>query len=799
MRKFLLLISLCFSVRALAQLTPDQAAKALDSFAFMNPQEKLFVHSDRDIFTAGETIWFKAYIALDGRPTNLSKVVYVELANSKGQLVAKRMLKADNGSAAGDITLNDSLPSGTYTLNAYTLWMLNFPQFIFKKHIAVYNADAAKKKTATPTGDFTVQLLPEGGSLVAGLESRVAFKAVDATGLPLNIQGNVVDGKKNAVATLTAAHDGMGTFTFTPKPGETYTAVCTAPGGRAKSFPLPAAMPEGIVMTVNNDNPNRLFVQFSRAEANKAKYNELLVIAQMNYEVVYTGKVDFDAEMTAAAINKKNLPAGILQITAMSMNAVPLAERLVFVNNLQLPQQQLSPDTVNTAKRKRNHFTIDLSSFQDITASAAVVNADAGASLSGADNIVSSLLLTGDLKGYVHDPSFYFRNKDTPTTRALDLLLMTQGWRRFNWENIVKYNHPKLRFPFETGISVKGKLAGANGRSAVPNGKIELITKAEDSTTILSTATVNASNEFAVFDLNFWKGATVYYQGTNANRQEALVNVTMYPSYFDTLTAAKALPETDRYAAAAQGDYWNALLQEKLQADSAQGKTLAAVTVTGRKRTPLDSLNRAYATEIFYNSDQTLPLDSDAYFIDIWQFLGRSVPGIAISNTDTGKRVYFTRYAGVDVFSEAGGSSVQFFLNEVPVSIDIIDALSPTDIALVKIFKGNTAIVLGADRGAIAVYTRKGTSGRDWRKRGFDAFRLSGYAVSREFYHPVHTVASQMPDRRPTLYWNPHLIKGANGKAVISFYNDDVAKKFKVVVQGIDKDGKLLSIEQVVQ
>lgn len=795
----LLIIFSCCTFSALAQLTPEQAAKALDSFAFMNPQEKIFVHSDRDIFTAGETIWFKTYITLDGLPTNLSKVVYVELANNKGQLVAKRMLKADDGSAAGEITLNDSLPSGTYTLNAYTLWMLNFPQFIFKKHIAVHNANAGKRKPASTAGDFTVQLLPEGGNLVAGLESRVAFKAVDAAGMPLNIQGSVLDSKKNTVSTLNATHNGMGVFTFAPKAGEIYTAVCTAPGGQAKSFALPAAMQEGVVMIVNNDNPNRIFVQFSRSEINKAKYGQLLVIAQTNYQVVYTGKVDFDADMTAAAINKKNLPAGILQITAMSMSGVPLAERLVFVNNLETPSQQLALDTVNTAKRKRNHFTIDLSSYQNISASASVVNADAGTSLNGTDNIATTLLLTSDLKGYVHDAGFYFRNKDTGTIRALDLLLMTQGWRRFKWENVVKYDHPKLNFPFETGITVKGKLTGANGKKAVPNGKIDLITKAEDSTTILSTATVNANNEFAVFDLNFRKGATVYYQGTNMNRQEALMHVNMYPSYFDTLTVAKGLAEIDRYAAPAINDYWNTLLEDKLRADSAQGKTLATVTVTGRRRSPIDSLNRIYATEIFYNSDQTLPLDTNAHYFDIWQFLNRSVPGIAINNTDTGKRVYFTRYAGLDVFSESGGSSVAFFLNEVPVSVDIIDALNPDDVALVKVFKGNTAIILGADRGAIALYTRKGSSTRDWRKRGFDAFKLSGYSVSREFYSPMHSVASETPDKRPTLYWNPELTAGANGKAIISFYNDDVARKFKVVVQGIDKNGKLLNIEQMVQ
>lgn len=796
MRIYLLTTLFFLTTTAYSQLTPDRVANALDTFAFLHPQEKVFVHTDRDVFAAGQTLWFKAYVTLDGRPTSLSKQLYVDLVNSQGQLVAKRMIRADDGSGHGEILLKDSLPSGTYTINAYTLWMLNFPGFIFKKHIAVHNLGEKKTKGA-PSAEFSVQFLPEGGQLVAGLESRVAFKATNASGVPLSIKGNVLDSKKNTVATLTTTHDGMGMFTFTPAAGESYTASVIA-GDRTKNFNLPAPLPEGVVMMVNNDNPNRIFVGVNRSEANKAKYNELLLVAQTNYEVVFTGKIDFDGGMTGAAIMKKNLPPGILQITVMNMQAVPLAERLVFVNTLQAPDASiLRLDTVSTSQRKRNVYTLDLSGYSGLSASAAIVNANAAAA-DGADNIFASLFLTSDIKGYVHNPGFYFMNKDTGTSRALDLLLMTQGWRRFNWESVVKYEHPKLRFPFETGLAIKGKLTGADGKRGVANGKLELITKAEDSTTILTSATVDSKNEFSVFDLNIRKEATVYYQGTNLNREGALVNVSIYPSYIDTSKTAKGPQEFDKYAEFSINDYWKALEADQARVDAAMGKTLAAVTVTGRRRSVQDSLNRLYATDIFFNSDQTLALDSNTHYIDIWQFLNRQVPGISIINTDTGKRVYFSRYAGVDAFSESGGSSVQFFLNEVPVSGDIIDALHPDDIGMVKVFKGATAIILGADRGAIAVYTKKG-GGRDWRKKGFSAFKLTGYSVAREFYHPSPSDSTGIMDVRPTLYWNPDIAPAANGKATLSFYNDEVANKFRIIVQGIDKNGKLLYIERTIQ
>ena len=796
MRILLLAFMIVLAGNVFSQATPDKIVNALDTFALLHPQEKVFVHTDRDAFAVGQTIWFKGYITLDGKPTNLSKVLYVELVNSKGQMVTKKMIRAENGSGHGEITLKDSLLSGTYTLNAYTLWMLNFPGFIFKKHITIHNP-SEKKGKATPPSDFIVQFLPEGGHLVAGLESRVAFKAMEATGLPLSIKGTVTDSKKNVVATLSTTHDGMGVFSFTPKANELYTASVTATGDRTKPVNLPTPLNEGVVLTVNNDNPNRIFVVVNRSETNKAKYNELLLVAQIGYEVIFTGKIDFDAGMTGLPITKKDLPPGILQITLMNMQAAPLAERLVFVNNLTPPNTaQLRLDSVNTAQRKHNVFSIDLAGYSGMDASAAVVNADAAAGNESA-NIASSILLTSDIKGYVHNPGFYFANKDTSTTKALDLLLMTQGWRRFNWEKVVKNEHPTLKFPFETGIWVRGKLTGADGRKGVANGKLELITKAEDSTTILTTATVNDKNEFAVFDLDFRKEAMVYYQGTNMSRQGAIVNVDIYPAFFDTAKTAKGVQEVDKYSEFAVNDYWKGLESDKVRVDSAIGKTLATVTVTGRRRSVVDSLNKVYATDLFFNSDQTLTLD-DVHLNDIWQYLSRQVPGIAVINTDTGKRVYFTRYAGIDAFGESGGSSVAFFLNEVPVTADIIDAIHPDDVGMVKIYKGVTGIMLGADRGAIAVYTKKGAGTRDWRKKGFSSFRLSGYSVAREFYHPGPNVDTNIPDIRPTLYWNPEL-KSINGKAVIDFYNDDVAKKFKVVIQGIDKNGKLLYIERSVQ
>ena len=178
------------------------------------------------------------------------------------------------------------------------------------------------------------------------------------------------------------------------------------------------------------------------------------------------------------------------------------------------------------------------------------------------------------------------------------------------------------------------------------------------------------------------------------------------------------------------------------------------------------------------------------------------VPGININRTDSGPQVNFTRYQGLDFFSEnTGNAGVQFFLNEIPVSVDIIDMLLPSDVGLIKVYKGNTAIALGAGRGAIALYTVKGKSVNDWRKKGFESFKKEGYAVKKEFYAMDYTKlnpAAKSADLRPTLYWNP-TFNPTEVNNSFSFYNDDICKKIRIVIEGMDQYGKLFYTEKIME
>jgi len=416
-------------------------------------------------------------------------------------------------------------------------------------------------------------------------------------------------------------------------------------------------------------------------------------------------------------------------------------------------------------------------------------------------NILSALLLTGDIKGYVHNPAYYFSNKEPATLQHLDLVMLTNGWRRYLWKEILENKYSTLHYPFETALSITGQVLQSNGKSPLKGGKINLVIKGEDSTSIMSEATVNEKSVFIVDNLDFKKSATVYYQGTNADKTNAIVSVKIDPSYFDTVTTFYAgLFARDQ--SFEPTDLLKNLLAERKKNDSAISTLLNDVVLKSKRLSPIDSMNQLYVSPFFQTSDQTLVPDNALYF-DVWQYLQRMVPGITINKNLGSTQVNFSRYGGLDFFNqESDPNSVQFFLNEVPVSTEIVDGLNPNDIGIIKVYKGVTGIALGVGRGAIAIYTVKGKNTRDWRSKGFDFFKKSGYAINKEYYRLNYAeikggLTNEFSDIRAILYWNPN-VKVIDGKLIIEFYNDDIGKRFKLLLEGIDKNGRLLHIEKTI-
>lgn len=782
----------------------------MESWSKANPTEKTFIHSDKATYISGESIWYKTYVTLDGEPSFLSKIVYVDLVDEKGKVVEKKMHPLTNGSSSGNIFLPKNLPTGNYSLNAYTLWMLNYKPFLSKKAIRIYSSDYAPAISQASENDFDVHLFPEGGEMVHDLKTVVAVYVTNKKGMPVAATGSVKDKSGNLV-TFATEHNGYGKFEMTAD-ANTPVAVSIKANGMEKRITLPQAKKEGIVMSVNNTSALRTFVQVRRTVSDKAQYNSLLVVAQMYGKPVFMGMVNFNEDATGMAIPKKNLPPGIMQITVFDVNAVPLAERLVFVNNFDLKDFTVNRDSISLAKRGKNKYSINLSQYSNPSLSIAITDAEISSGINSDDNIVSNLFLTSDLKGYVHQSGYYLQNKNPDVTAHLDLLMLTHGWRRFKWEDVLNNNPVALKYPVESGISLSGIVTIPQSKKTIAGGHVDIITKGEDSTTILSKAVVNDKGHFFINDLNFKQRATVYLQGSKTSNMNANVDIILNKTYIDTLRTSenRTVVDLDTFTANDAKDKLLTLLL--LETGKNKNNVLEGVTVRAKKISRVDSLNNSYASDLF-QLGQSLELTSAHYF-NIWQFLREQVSGLTVEGDMTNPNVYFNRNAGLrlpnsvepadDGTNDAGGieeNGISYYLNEINVSKDVINTLHPTDIALVKIFKGPEGAALGITEGGIALYTKKGINTKNRvGEKGFFTENKLGYSVIREFFNPDYSMPadSAFTDNRTTLYWNGNVITNSAGVATIKFFNNDSAKKFKIVIQGIDKKGELLFKEMIV-
>lgn len=799
----------------LAQPSPDSAlAKFKNNF----PQEKVFLQTNKSYYFPGETIWMKAWCALDGAPSYLSRILYVDLVNTRGEMIAKKMYRLDSlGSTPADIEVPTQIKSGNYTLNAYTLWMLNFPQFIYQKNIFIYNA--ANYQPAPAANGINIHFFPEGGDLIAGVKNRVAFTATNKKGWAISIQGEVTDNTGKKVAGFITEHDGMGAFEMETEAGKTYTATIT--NGFNTQHKLPAVKEEGVGLRVENANPNRAFVLLSRAEKNKEKYGLLKVVAQMYNQMVFKADLNFDEGQMAAPVPKKNLPPGIMQVTVFDARNNPLAERLVFIENYKLINPAISTDSLNTKARSKNQVSFAINDISTAALSCMVISDIAGTGSNHEDNIASSLLLTTDLPGYINNPGYYFTNKEPQTLQHLDLLLMTRGWRRFEWKRILQQNdHITLRYPVESGITFSGIVTKSDRKEVVKEGKVSFIIKGDDSTSLLAEASITDKGEFLLSNVHYMKSAAVAYMGTNNKNENFVVDVKLNPSYIDSLKTSfyNTGINLDTINLAGKNAFTQYIqLTGEDNAAFKNAQTLQGVVVTGRKLSREDSLNREYAGGPFLLGKAIDPL-ATKHARSIWQIIQQTVPGVTVEGNPFDPKVSFNRFNGLgneDLTLNTGGSSdgsisndivmqtngIAYYLNEVNVSKDVINTLMPEDVALIKVLK-NEGAVLGASQGAIALYTKKGMAvGKLPFEKTYNVAKREGYAIVRQFYNVDHSLpaALKVADNRHTLYWNGKMNPSKDGKYRFRFFNNDTSKQFKLIIQGIDKDGQLIYAEKLIQ
>ena len=497
---FSLLATLLLTTTAVQAGSLDDIRQALEQSSVSQVQEKVYIHTDNQCYFVGDTLWYKAYVvrADNLQPTDMSRILYVELLSPDGLLVERQQVVVSaQGYTCGQFELRDSLYSGYYELRAYTRWMLNFNvrhhrysvhdtwhfynrqmaadyfriwDGLYSRVLPVYskpdvpgNYDARRMyqrpKTRLPKqkkDNLIVKFYPEGGHLVKGVDNRVAFDVTDQHGEAVNISGTIdVDGQRQDVAT---EYMGRGSFTVTP--GSKRIKAHFKFRGKDYDVSLPEAEDEGIGIRLDGD---QLTIDTARLPQGKAYGLSILCRGVLQH---FCSLDSLPAQMSLTSLAA--LPTGVNELTIFDSDGRIWADRLFFVNNRDYEPAQITSGIVPTRTYQpyeKIEVPVQLpTAGKPTTFSLAIHDAYTDEPTYDDGNLMTDMLLSSELQGFIARPAYYFEKDDDQHRRHLDLLMMVQGWRKYKWQELTDTAR-QMRYEPEKSMTVDGavyKMLGIN-------------------------------------------------------------------------------------------------------------------------------------------------------------------------------------------------------------------------------------------------------------------------------------------------------------------------------------------------
>lgn len=771
--------------------TAQQLDSIMDAHANIFPKEKIHIHFDKQLYNKEETVWYKLYLLAEYIPSPLSKNVYVNWYDTEGKMLRQTVSPLFQSTAKGSFEIPVDYKGEFVRVKAFTSWMLNDDtSFIYQKDIPINKGTPiAKTRNVQRT---KLELFPEGGNLVLGLDEKIAFKASNQSGMPVMFKGQLLNSKNQVLDSLKVKHDGMGFFFLKPEPGEQYRIDWTDEKGVKGSTPITNIQKEGLSLSIAGTNDKAL-IQVERTANVPETHQQLYLLVHMNERPVYKVRLNMTAKsIINTAVPIDELQTGILQFSLFTNDWVPLEERILFVNNrMHEFNAKVNPGIISLEKRGKNVLEVFVSDTAVANMSIAITDAE----LTGQEqhSIFSDFLLSNQLSGYIHNPAYYLKSDADSITSRLDLVMLTNGWRRFDWDKLKAATQPIIKYAPETDyLKLKGKVYGMETVRGGPD-QLNLILKGKDSSTNVYFVPIQKDGSFDEPLPIFFDTARVYYNFNDKNKtgyvaQVQLGNGLLKKEPGSTIRIDQT-PVFSVWSDSLALARMNLFLQEeeKLRKSMATA-TLQEVVVQAKIKDPMLVLDEKYATGLFSGGDAySFDLTSDKMpgAFNVLSYLQGRVAGLQISGN------------GSQMSLSWRGGTPSLYLNEIISSVDMVQSIPITDIAYIKVmrppFFGSGG---GGADGAIAIYTKKGGDARqsDPSKKGMETTILAGYSKFREFYNPVYSKEnpSYDPDVRSTLYWNPYILTNKKTPRFrIEFFNNDFSKKLLIVLEGINADGKM--------
>ena len=819
-----------------AKVVFQQYMNQAQTFANNFPREKAYLHFDNTSYYVGDTIWFKAYVTLAEQQTfsQISRPLYVELVDQTGHIADKQIIKLTQGEGNGQFILPPSMLSGYYEVRAYTRWMLAFnePQYFsrtfpiyqltnsdkLERSITTYELSSSMENRPSETEEkLNVRFFPEGGQLVEGVTSQVAFKAESKNEGNIELSGTIYTKEGAEITSFETLHDGMGRFEYTPSAQPAIAKVDFQ--GKKYEFTLPQALPNGYVLSTVS-NAGALLV---RVSCNAATPQDTLAVFISHQGRPYVHQLiscRSDAPQEFILPTRK-LPAGVLQVSLINRAGNTLCERFVFANPrapLQISTEGLKEVYAPYAPI-RCELQIKNAKGEPVSGELSVSIRDGVRSdyLEYDNNIFTDLLLTSDLKGYIHQPGYYFASPSPRKQTELDVLLMVHGWRKYDMSQAISTApFTPLQLP-ETQLALNGQVKSTILKNKLKDIALSVIVKKDDQ--FITGGTVTDENGRFTIPVEDFEGTTeaviqTRKVGKERNKDASILidrNFSPAPRaygykelhpewkdlaywqqkaesfdslYMDSIRKVEGLyvlDEVEIKSKRRQGSNMATKINEKsIDAYYDVRRSVDLLRDNGKIVTTIPELMEKLSPQFDWdrsNDKLTYRQKPICYIMD----------NHILSETET--QMMLTEVDGLaSIIISKGTGGID---DEIIQNTKMSEVTDSTGVDISKLDKYSVFYLIPLPRRDVLNKSQTAVLGTRQTV-------IQGYTHALEYYSPAYPTKElymDKVDKRRTLYWNPSVRTDENGKVVIECYNNQYSTPVIIQAETMSKDGQIGSMK----
>jgi len=738
--------------------------------ALKNPilaESSFSIIEEGDQKTIQSTITFRD---LNDKPLNDTKVDYSILSNRKSVRQGKGVTDEN-----GNLTFNFKEPKGGLSNSAFINTEIQTEKRKIAKRIPIKNMNSST----------SVKFFPENGeNLIAGVLNKVVYKISENEGRGLEAEGIVVDSNNKQISEFKSDFAGIGSFTFHPESGQSYKAIVTFTDNKKEEINLPEVEAQGYIISANTWSSSQVFIQITK-NPNTTDSQGLNLILQKGGEVFYAAKIKITDNQSTISLPKDKLPQGLVEARLLTDNMQTLASRELFIYN----ENRELPLVVTTDKKQytsRDLVKVELNtgkendSIRVASLSVSVTDLNKAPVDTLTETTINSYLnLSSETSNYIQSPNYYFRSNDFNIKSQLDNLILTFG-KDSVWQAIKKPEE-KPQFTPEQNLKISGKITRLNGKPS-PFANILLLVGGTGN--IIDTV-ANEQGEFAFDRLLFYEDTKFIIQ---ARDEKGGKNVEIVLDEVPNQQVSKNKNEADiTLSENLAMDSYIKDTQKRFEELIKAGKMdnsilLEDVTVTAVKKNPAKNSSNLNGAG---NADQVLGEDDLKSCSDLSTCLQGRLMGVIFKS-------------GVPYSTRSPNTPMQIIMDGMYMSEDALSSISPLDVAAVEVLRrpGTLGIYGSMGSGGVIIITTKIGNGsyRNLYTPGIVTYSPQGLYEVKEFTSPDYSVEQtnkEEQDLRSTIYWNPNIITDENGKSSFEFYTADQPGRYRIVVEGIDLNGRI--------